>query len=69
MFGIRSRGKNSDLYEVSITNLYGHVRLEDFWSPGRGATQAECKEYIARIKAASAEITRDIMKKRPTAMV
>ena len=25
MFGIRSRGKNSDLYEVSITNLYGHT--------------------------------------------
>ena len=60
-FAIRQHGKG---YEVSITNMHGQVRLEDFWSPYGGATREECSEYIARIRAASEEISKDIMKKR-----
>jgi len=60
-FGIRQHGEG---YEVCITNLYGQVRLQDFWSPRPVATHDECEEYIARLKAASEEISEDIMKQR-----
>ena len=63
-FGIRRRNRNSDAYEVCITNMYGMVRLEDFWSPYKGATKEECEEYIERIKAASKEIEKDILGRR-----
>ena len=63
-FGIRRRSPGSENFEVCITNMYGQVRLEDFWSPYSGATREECEEYIERIKAASKEIEADIKARR-----
>lgn len=63
-FGVRRRSPNSDAYEVCITNMYGQVRLEDFWSPWKGATREECEEYISRIKEASKQIEEDIFSRR-----
>ena len=64
MFEVRRRSPNSDAREVCITNIYGQVRLEDFWSPYRGATREECEEYISRIKEASKQIEKDIFSRR-----
>ena len=64
MLEVRRRSPNSDAHEVCITNIYGQVRLEDFWSPYRGATREECEEYISRIKEASKQIEKDIFSRR-----
>ena len=64
MLEVRRRDPSSDAYEVCITNMYGQVRLEDFWSPYKGATREECEEYISRIKEASKQIEKDIFSRR-----
>ena len=64
MFEVRRVPPPADAYEVCITNIYGQVRLEDFWSPYQGATREECEEYISRIKEASKQIEKDIFSRR-----
>jgi len=64
MFEVRRVPPPADAYEVCITNRWGHVRLEDFWSPYQGATREECEEYISRIKEASKQIEKDIFSRR-----
>jgi hypothetical protein len=56
----------SSYYEVGVKNLYGSIRLADFWSVP-GATEKECVEFIIRLEEAAHQIHADIMRKRESA--
>jgi hypothetical protein len=55
--------ENDGRPEVGVTNLYGTVRVQDFWSDSE-ATVEECDEYIHRLEEASHRITQGILRRR-----